>query len=76
MIKFTSILPFSAGLIQAGLKAGGIGSVFNEDQEGTGELTILQDVTTMIGPEDIIIVPPVGDPVIITRTEFYCMEVI
>lgn len=76
MIKFTSILPFSAGMVQESLKRSGISSAFSEDEEGTGELVILQDVTTMIGPEDIIIVPKSGDPVIITRTEFYCMEVI
>lgn len=76
MIKFTSILPFSAGMIQGALKRSGINSTYYEDDEGTGELTILQEVTTMIGPEDIIIVPPSGDPVIVTRTEFYQMEVI
>lgn len=76
MIKFTSILPFSAGMIQEGLKRSKISSSYHEDEEGTGELVILQEVPAMIGPEDIIIVPYSGDPVIITRSEFYCMEVI
>ena len=76
MIKFTAILPFTAGLVQSSLKNGGIGSVYAEDGEGTGELTILQDLTTVIGPEDVILIKPAGDPIVITRTEFYKMEVI
>ena len=76
MIKFTAILPFTAGLVQSSLKMGGINSLYEEDEEGTGELTILQDLTTVIGPEDIILIKPAGDPIVINRTEFYKMEVI
>ena len=76
MIKFTAILPFTAGLVQSALKNGGINSVYEEDEEGTGELTVLQDITTVIGPEDIVLIKPAGDPIVISRTEFYKMEVI
>lgn len=76
MIKFTAILPFTAGLVQSSLQMGGINSLYEEDDEGTGELTVLQDLTVVIAPDDVILIKPAGDPIVITRTEFYKMEVI
>ena len=45
-----------------------------EDEE-TYDVKIITYLPITIGPEDIIIIPPEGDPIVIAKASFHTMEV-
>lgn len=80
MIKFTALLGFTAKNVISALHRSApnikVSFAWDDETEATGELSILDYIPVAIGPEDIIIIPTEGDPIIVTRTEFYSLEVI
>lgn len=78
MIKFKSLRRLSTEYLGNTLRICSPKTIVNCDpgeEEDTFDVRIITYLPITIGPEDIIIIPPEGDPIVIPKAFFHTMEV-